>query len=120
MPKFIDHHEISDVAPEMAAAIGERIKAGEADEHGVKGLNVFLGKDGTAFCLSEAPDAGSVVRRTRRTASRSTRPTSSRCRASSRALRYAVPLLTGTACWPARTDSRARFARGFSPTSART
>ena len=62
MPKFIDHHEMSDVAPEMAAAIGERIEAGEADEHGVKGLNVFLGKDGTAFCLSEAPDAGSVVK----------------------------------------------------------
>ena len=62
MPKFIDHHEMSGVAPEMAAAIGERIKAGEADEHGVKGLNVFLGKDGTAFCLSEAPDAGAVVK----------------------------------------------------------
>jgi hypothetical protein len=62
MPTFIDHHEMSDVAPEMAAAIGERIKAGEADEHGVKGLNVFLGKDGTAFCLSEAPDAEAVVK----------------------------------------------------------
>ena len=62
MPKFIDHHEMSDVAPEMAAAIGERIKAGEADENGVKGLNVFLGKDGTAFCLSEAPDAEAVVK----------------------------------------------------------
>jgi len=62
VPKFIDHHEMSDVAPEMAAAIGERIKAGEADEHGVKGLNVFMGKDGTAFCLSEAPDAESVVK----------------------------------------------------------
>ncbi len=62
MPTFIDHHEMSDVAPEMAAAIGERIKAGEADEHGVKGLNVFLGKDGTAFCLSEAPDADAVVK----------------------------------------------------------
>ena len=62
MPKFIDHHEMSDVAPEMAAAIGERITAGEADEHGVKGLNVFLGKDGTAFCFSEAPDAESVVK----------------------------------------------------------
>ena len=49
MPTYIDHHEMSDVAPEMAAAIGERIKAGEADDHGVKGLNVFLGKDGTAF-----------------------------------------------------------------------
>ena len=62
MPTFIDHHEMSDVAPEMAAAIGERIKAGEADDHGVKGLNVFLGKDGTAFCLSEAPDANAVVK----------------------------------------------------------
>ena len=62
MRTFIDHHEMSDVAPEMAAAIGERIKAGEADENGVKGLNVFLGKDGTAFCLSEAPDAGAVVK----------------------------------------------------------
>ena len=62
MPTFIDHHEMSDVAPEMAAAIGERIKAGEADDHGVKGLNVFLGKDGTAFCLSEAPDADAVVK----------------------------------------------------------
>jgi hypothetical protein len=62
VPTFIDHHEMSDVAPEMAAAIGERIKAGEADEHGVKGLNVFLGKDGTAFCLSEAPDADAVVK----------------------------------------------------------
>ena len=62
MPTFIDHHEMSDVAPEMAAAIGERIKAGESDPHGVKGLNVFLGKDGTAFCLSEAPDADAVVK----------------------------------------------------------
>jgi hypothetical protein len=62
VPTFIDHHEMSDVAPEMAATIGERIKAGEADEHGVKGLNVFLGKDGTAFCLSEAPDADAVVK----------------------------------------------------------
>jgi hypothetical protein len=62
MPTFIDHHEMSDVAPEMAAAIGERIKAGEADENGVKGLNVFLGKDGTAFCLSEAPDVEAVVK----------------------------------------------------------
>jgi len=61
MPKFIDHHEMRDVAPEMAAGIAERIKAGEADEHGVKGLNVFLGKDGTAFCLSEAPNADAVL-----------------------------------------------------------
>jgi hypothetical protein len=61
MPKFIDHHEMRDVAPELADGIAKRIKAGQPDEHGVKGLNVFLGKDGTAFCLSEAPDADAVV-----------------------------------------------------------
>jgi hypothetical protein len=62
VPKFIDHHEMRDVAPEMAQGIADRIRAGEPDDHGVKGLNVFLGKDGTAFCLSEAPDADAVVR----------------------------------------------------------
>jgi hypothetical protein len=62
VPKFIDHHEMRDVAPEMAEGIAERIKAGEPDEHGVRGLNVFLGKDGTAYCLSEAPDAEAVVK----------------------------------------------------------
>jgi len=61
VPKFIDHHEMSDVAPEMAAGIAERIKSGEPDEHGVKGLNVFMAKDGTAYCLSEAPNADAVV-----------------------------------------------------------
>jgi hypothetical protein len=62
MPKFIDHHEMRDVAPELAEGIAARIQTDEADEHGVKGLNVFLGKDGSAFCLSEAPDADAVVK----------------------------------------------------------
>jgi Protein of unknown function (DUF4242) len=62
MPKFIDHHEMRGVTPEMADGIEERIKAGRADEHGVTGLNVFLGKDGTAYCLSEAPDADAVIK----------------------------------------------------------
>jgi hypothetical protein len=62
MPKFIDHHEMSDVAPEMAAGIAERIKAGEPDEHGVTGLNVFMANDGTAYCLSEAPNADAVIK----------------------------------------------------------
>ena len=62
MPKFIDHHTMADVAPELAEGIAGRIKAGEPDQFGVKGLNVFLGKNGTAFCLSEAPDADAVVK----------------------------------------------------------
>ena len=62
MPQFIDHHEMSGVTPEMSDGIAQRIKAGEPDEHGVRGLNVFLGKDGTAFCLSEAQDADAVIK----------------------------------------------------------
>ncbi len=62
MPQFIDHHEMSGVTPEMSEGIAQRIKAGEPDENGVKGLNVFLGKDGTAYCLSEAPDADAVMK----------------------------------------------------------
>ena len=62
MPQFIDHHEMSDVSPELAEGIAQKIKEGQADEHGVTGLNVFLGKDGTALCLSDAPDADAVVK----------------------------------------------------------
>ena len=63
MPKFIDHHAMTpNLPPEAAQGIAERIKSGQPDEHGVKGLNVFMGKDGTAFCLSEAPDANAVVK----------------------------------------------------------
>jgi hypothetical protein len=62
MLQFIDHHEMSDVSPELAEGIAQRIKAGQPDEHGVTGLNVFLGNDGTAYCLSDAPDADSVIK----------------------------------------------------------
>jgi Protein of unknown function (DUF4242) len=60
VPKFIDHHPMSELAPEAKAGIAERIKAGEPDEHGVRGLNVFIGKNGESFCLSEAPSAEAV------------------------------------------------------------
>jgi hypothetical protein len=62
MPKFIDHHEMADVAPELAAGIAERVKSGEADDHGVRGLNVFLAK--------AALRTASPRRRTRRLSSR--------------------------------------------------
>jgi Protein of unknown function (DUF4242) len=63
VPKFIDHHSMGPgLPPEAAEGIAEKIRAGETDEFGCRGLNVFLGKDGTAFCLSEAPDADAVVK----------------------------------------------------------
>jgi hypothetical protein len=63
VPKFIDHHPMSpNLPPEAAEGIAERIRAGETDEFGVKGLNVYIGKAGEAFCVSEAPNAEAVMK----------------------------------------------------------
>lgn len=63
MPKYIDHHAMSpNLPPELHRGIAERLRAGEPDEFGVTGLNVYLGRDGTAFCLSDAPDSDAVVK----------------------------------------------------------
>jgi hypothetical protein len=63
MPKFIDHHPMGPgLPPEAAEGIAEKIRAGETDEFGVKGLNVYIGKTGEAFCVSEAPDAEAVMK----------------------------------------------------------
>jgi hypothetical protein len=42
MPTFIDHHLMANVSPEAAEGIAEKLRAGEPDEFGVRGLNVFL------------------------------------------------------------------------------
>lgn len=63
MPQFIDHHPMGPgLPPEAAEGIAENIRAGETDEFGVKGLNVYLGKTGEAFCVSEAPNAEAVLK----------------------------------------------------------
>jgi uncharacterized protein DUF4242 len=63
MPKFLDHHAtMPEVAPETAQEMASRIKAGEPDEFGVTGLNVFMCANGEGYCLSEAPDADAVVK----------------------------------------------------------
>ena len=47
MPKFLDHHAtMPDVPPETAREMAGRIKAGEPDEFGVTGLNVFMCANG--------------------------------------------------------------------------
>ena len=61
MPTFLDHHAMPEPSPEMREGMASRLRAGAADEHGVRGLNVYLA-DGEAYCLTEAPDAETVVR----------------------------------------------------------
>lgn len=63
MPKFLDHHPtMPEIPPEVAEGMAQRIKAGQPDEFGCIGLNVFLAKNGSAYCLSEAPDADAVIK----------------------------------------------------------
>lgn len=63
MPKFIDYHEkLPPLPPEAAQAMADRIRAGRPDDFGVTGLNIFLGTDGRAYCLTEAPNADSVCK----------------------------------------------------------
>ena len=60
MPTFLDHHPMPPLSPEAQEGIAGKLRAGERDEHGVKGLNLYVSKD-HAYCLSDAPDAESVV-----------------------------------------------------------
>jgi hypothetical protein len=61
MPTFLDHHAMPEPSPEMREGMASRLRTGAADEHGVRGLNVYLAA-GEAYCLTEAPDADTVVR----------------------------------------------------------
>ena len=63
MPKFIDYHEsLPPMPPEMMAQAKAGIEAGAVNEFGSKGLNLFMGTDGSAYCLSEAPNADAVLK----------------------------------------------------------
>ena len=75
MPTFLDHHAMGpSLPPEAKEGIADQIKAGTADQFGVRGLNVFLTGSGEAYCLSEAPDADAVVKsRSRRSCRREER-----------------------------------------------
>ena len=61
MPKFMDHHPMPAVSPEMAAQIQASIASGRVDQFGVKGLSVFMG-EGEAWCVSEAADVDAVCK----------------------------------------------------------
>lgn len=62
MPKFLDSHPTNpDVPPEVVQEIRQKLLAGQPDEFGVLGLNMFVTNDLT-YCYAEAPNAEAVHR----------------------------------------------------------
>lgn len=64
MPRFLDHHKNAGPMPKQAVdAIRASVKAGKADQFGVKPIDVLIAEaDNESFCLTEAPSAESVVK----------------------------------------------------------
>ena len=61
MPKFMDFHaKMPHLPAEALASLKREIQAGKPDQFGVKPINAFLGADGRAYCLTEAPNAEAV------------------------------------------------------------
>jgi hypothetical protein len=46
---------------EMVQQIQDRISSGAKDEFDAIAVDVLAGNDGTAFCITDAPDASAVV-----------------------------------------------------------
>ena len=60
MARFIDHHPTNpNMPPELVTLIKQRLKSGEPDEFGEKGINVFIGSERT-YCYTDAPSAEAV------------------------------------------------------------
>ena len=60
MTKFIDYHaQMPQMPAEAIQQLTEMVKAGQA-HHGVTLLNMFMGKGGEGYCLTEAPNADAV------------------------------------------------------------
>lgn len=63
MPKYVDYHaELPPMPAEVQQQAAERLKAGQTNEFGVKGLNVYFGTNGAAWCVSEGPSIDAVVK----------------------------------------------------------
>ena len=62
VPKFIDHHvNLPPTPPAVAQQMAQAIKAGKADQFGVKMVNLYMG-GGQSFCHTEAPNADAVIK----------------------------------------------------------
>ena len=59
MPKFIDHHKAVQMPPEAAQKAVADMKAGRANQFGVKPINGFFAKN-EMWCYCEAPNADAV------------------------------------------------------------
>ena len=60
MPKYLDHHKAVQLPPQVAEQIVAQIKSGKADANGIRPINDFMGTNGEAWCLVEAPNADVV------------------------------------------------------------
>jgi hypothetical protein len=62
MPKYIDiHREMPEMPAEMIQQIQDRIASGAKDEFDATAVDVLASTDGSAFCITDAPDVASVV-----------------------------------------------------------
>jgi hypothetical protein len=63
MPKYIDHHNnLPEMPAQQIEMARQGVLAGNVDSFGVKGLNLYVTGEREAYCVSEAPDAESVVK----------------------------------------------------------
>ncbi len=62
MPKFIDHHPMPNLPPEVMQQMKSMAEAGQCDPNGVTPHNVFVGVDGMAYCYTEAANAEAVIK----------------------------------------------------------
>ncbi len=62
MTKFIDHHQMPQLPLEAILQLKQAAENGQADPNGVIPHNVFVGKDGTAYCYTEAANAEAVIK----------------------------------------------------------
>ena len=62
MPRFLDHHTMSGALPKEAVdMIRSAVKAGKADQFGVKPIDVLIAQ-GETYCISEASNAEAVIK----------------------------------------------------------
>jgi hypothetical protein len=60
MPQFMDYHDDLKLPAEAINEIARGAREQEADEFGVRQIDLFHNPDGQVYCLLDAPDAEAV------------------------------------------------------------